>query len=209
MQILEILPRNLNLPTASEQRVILSDISWEQYTTFIDSFIDQYPSLRVTYLEGVLEIMSTSNEHELLKTIIARLLEMYAVERNIELNGYGNTTFRDEAVLRGLEPDECYCFGELKRVPDIALEIYLSSGGISKLSVYEGLRIPEVWFWQVKKQQWKLYRLKDRNYQEIRLSEFLPDLDFALLAHFIQIITESKNQTQGITAYRDRLRTES
>jgi len=206
MQISDILPLHLNLPDAQEQRLILSDITWEQYANFIDGFVDEYPSLRVTFLEGILEIMSTSSEHELLKKIIARLIEMYAVEKIIDLNGYGNTTFRDEAALRGLEPDECYCFGELKEVPDIALEIFISSGGIDKLSVYQGLQIPEVWFWHVKKKQWQLYLLKDREYTSIDRSEFLPDLDFDLLGQFIGTTTQTQNQTQAVIAYREALR---
>jgi Uma2 family endonuclease len=203
MQILDILPPRIEIPNAPEQRLILSDITWEQYVNFIDGFVDKYPSLRVTYLEGILEIMSTSSEHERLKKIIARLLEMYAVEKNIDLNGYGNTTFRDQSALRGLEPDECYCFGELRAVPDIALEIVISSGGINKLKVYEGLQIPEVWFWQVKNQEWQLYRLQDREYQVCPRSQFLPDLDLELLGQFIPI----QNQTQAVIAYRESLKT--
>jgi len=202
MQILDILPPRLELPDATEQRLILSDITWEQYVNFIDGFVDKYPSLRVTYLEGILEIMSTSGEHERLKTIIARLLEMYLVEKNIDLNGYGSTTFRDKLALRGLEPDECYCFSELKVVPDIALEIVISSGGINKLSVYEGLKIPEVWFYQVKNQAWQLYHLQDREYKLCDRSKLLPDLDLELLGRFIY----TQNQTQAVIAYRESLR---
>ena len=96
------------LPT-TEQRIILNGATWQQYNTLVSMFIDQFPALRMTYLEGTLEIMTTSPEHERLKTLIARLLEAYAEERDIELNGYGSATFRREAAARGLEPDECDC----------------------------------------------------------------------------------------------------
>ena len=161
--------------------------------------MDRFPGLRMTFCEGTLEIMGTSSEHERLKTIIARLLEMYAVEKRITLNGYGNTTFRKEAVERGLEPDECYCLGELKEVPDIALEIALTSGGVNKLSVYQGLGVTEVWFWQ--NNQFILYRLKEGEYHKIECSEFLPDLDLSLLSQFVN----NDNQTEAVIAYRDAL----
>lgn len=45
---------------------------------------------RVAYLHGELELMSPSIKHELLKKMLARLLEAYAEERGIELNGYGS-----------------------------------------------------------------------------------------------------------------------
>jgi Uma2 family endonuclease len=107
MTLLEVLAReSIALPNTEEQRLILSDVTWEQYSTLVNIYTDEYPSLRMTYLNGVLEIMTTSNEHERLKTIFARLLEMYFVERQIDLNGYGQTTFRQELAQRGLEPDE-------------------------------------------------------------------------------------------------------
>ncbi|WP_228057082.1 hypothetical protein [Tychonema sp. LEGE 07203] len=91
-------PKTLEL--ATEQRIILYDISWEQYEQLSDMFVDEFP--RMTYLEGTLEIvMTTSPEQERLKKIIARLIEIYAVERLINLNGYGSATFRREVVRRG------------------------------------------------------------------------------------------------------------
>jgi Uma2 family endonuclease len=204
MQILDVLSKIQDgLPNTDEQRLILSNVTWEQYNTLVNMHVDEYPSVRMTYLEGTLEIMGTSNEHERLKKIIARLLEMYAVEKRITLDGYGNTTFRKEATQRGLEPDECYCLSELKEVPDIAIELALTSGGIDKLEVYRGLAVPEVWFWISKLQQWKLYRLKENRYVAIASSEFLPDLDFDLLSQFIGI----SNQTEATIAYRDALKT--
>ena len=111
-----------------QEKLTLYGVTWKEYDTLVTLFMDRFPGLRMTFLEGTLEIMGTSSEHERLKTIIARLLEMYAVEKRVIFNGYGKTTFRKEAVKRGLEPDECYCLGELKEVPDIAIEIALTSG---------------------------------------------------------------------------------
>jgi len=206
MTLLEVLAReSIALPNTEEQRLILSDVTWEQYSTLVNIYTDEYPSLHMTYLNGVLEIMTTSNKHERLKKIYARLFEMYFVERRINLNGYGQATFRQELAQRGLEPDECYCFGELKEVPDIAIEIVLTSGGIDKLEVYCGLGIPEVWFWLEKQQQWKLYRLRDEldetKYENISHSEFLPELDFDLLSQF----RDATNQTEAVIAYREAL----
>ena len=182
-----------------EEKITLYGVAWEQYDTLVSMFMDKFPGLRMTYLEGTLEIMGTSSEHERLKKIIARLLEMYAVEKRVTLNGYGNTTFRKEAKQRGLEPDECYCLGELGEVPDIAIEIAITSGGVDKLSVYQGLGVTEVWFWQ--NNQFILYRLQKEAYQQISRSEFLPDLDLALLSQFVNY----DNQTEAVIAYRDAL----
>ena len=195
----------LNIPPSlpsAEQRLVLEGVTWQQYEALVTLFMNQFPALRMTYLEGSLELMTTSPEHERLKTIIARLIEAFAEELDLDLNGYGSATFRQEAAARGLEPDECYCLGELQAVPDIALEIALTSGGIDKLKVYQGLGVKEVWFWE--KQQLSLYGLTEtgETYEALERSQLLPQLDVALLASYV----ESSRQTQAVKAYRLALR---
>ena len=94
-----------------EARVLLSRVPLSTYVVLRDT-VDS-PGLRLTYLEGWLEIMSSGRAHEVSKTQIARLLELYCLERDIPLFGYGSTTFRKEEKQCGLEPDECYCRGEI------------------------------------------------------------------------------------------------
>ncbi len=187
---------------APAQRLVLTGITWPQYEALIALFIDQFPALRMTYLEGTLELMTTSLEHERLKKIFARLIEAFAEEYDLELNGYGSATFRSQAAARGLEPDECYYLGEVREFPDIALEVALSSGGIDKLQVYQGLGIAEVWIWA--DQHLTFYRLisATAGYEVIPTSQFLPQLDPALLTAFIDL----PSQTQAVKAYRQALR---
>ena len=181
--------------SSTDSRLILYGVSWQEYE-ILGATLGNRPNLRMNYLEGTLEIMAPSREHETLKTIIARLLEAYAEEKDIALNGYGSTTFKKQAKQRGLEPDECYCIGEMREVPDIALEVVVSSGGIDKLPIYEGLGVPEVWFWQDSK--FYVYRLSPQGYIAIDHSEFLPGLDFIRLSEYIDV----NNQTGAVKAYR-------
>jgi Uma2 family endonuclease len=84
----------------AEQHVVLFGISWQQYESLLTTLGD-VPGLRLIYLEGALEILMPSPEHELLKKVIARLLERYAEEVDVPLHGYGSTTFRKEAKAKG------------------------------------------------------------------------------------------------------------
>lgn len=190
------------LPSDDEQRLRLDGVSWKQYDALVALFIDQFPALRMTYLEGILEIMTTSTEHERLKKVIARLIEAFAEELEIDLNGYGAATFKREAAVRGLEPDECYVLGDLDEVPDIAIEIVLTSGGIEKLDVYKGLGIQEVWFWE--NQSFSVYSLIniDTGYEERESSRLLPQLDLSLLSQFIDL----PSQTKAVRAFRQALK---
>lgn len=127
-----------------EQRFITSGVSWQQYEVLLAELEDRN-RYRVTYLEGVLEIMSPSRRHEKSKSLIGSLLEAYFQEARIAYFPLGSTTFckPDES---GTEPDECYCLYQEKEFPDLAIEVVLTSGGIDKLKIYQRLGVREVWF---------------------------------------------------------------
>ena len=182
-----------------EQRVVLPSVTWQQYESLLATLGD-YPGLRLIYLEGTLEIFMPSPEHEMIKKIIARLLERYAEEVDIPLHEYGSTTFRREAKARGLEPDECYCVNTLKELPDLAIEVNLTSGGVDKLAVYQGLGIPEVLIWQ--SNQLALYDLREANYRKTANSQFFPNLDLKLLAQYVR----PQEQPQAIKAFLQAIR---
>lgn len=166
-----------------EQRMLLHDVSWKEYVIFRE-LMDR-PGLRMTYLRGALELMSPSPEHELWKKNIARFIELYAHVMNIDLYGYGSTTFKKEAKERGAEPDECYLVGKkLDDFPEIVLEVIHTAPLLNKLDVYAGMGVSEVWIF--KDGRFALYAL-DRaasHYVEIARSSLLPGLDFALIARY-------------------------
>lgn len=184
-----------------EQRVILPGVTWQQYESLLTT-LGNYPGLRLIYLEGTLEIFMPSPEYEMIKKVIARRLERYAEEVDIPLHGYGSATFRREAQARGLEPDECYCVNTLKALPDFAIAVNLSSGGIDKLSVYQGLGVPEVLIWQ--NHQLTLYDLRAESDRETTRSQFFPNLDWQLLAQYVR----PQAQPQAIKAFLQAIRSE-
>src|SRR6266545_3039001 len=96
-----------------EQRMLIHGVRWKDYVILREAL--DTPGLRMTYCEGVLELMSPSRLHEMWKKTIARLVELYALERDLPLLGYGSTTFRNEAKERGAEPDECYRVGTMMK----------------------------------------------------------------------------------------------
>ncbi len=66
--------------------------------------------IRVTYDDGRMEIMSPLPEHEDVKTLIARMIEMLTFLLDMPVKSLGSTTFRRKDRAKGLEPDECYYF---------------------------------------------------------------------------------------------------
>lgn len=138
---------------------------------------------------------------------IARLIEPFALERELPINGYGSTTFKRSLEERGVEPDECYFVGrdlgdEDEDAPDIALEVVITSGGISTLEVYRGLGVREVWYWY--RGQFQIDVLTEGAYVRQPRSTLVPGLDFEELATY----AERSDQFEALKAYRAALRGE-
>ena len=181
----------LDLPD-SEERRILSHVSWWQYQFLIHSLGDS-STYHVHYLDGVLEVVSPSRRHESSKTRIGDLLFIYLLETDTEYFPMGSTTLRREQQQAGSEPDESYCIGSNKDIPDLAIEVIVTSGGINRLALYQRLGIPEVWFWQ--NNRFSIYHLRPDalsqyadtfGYERIGCSKLLPNLDVHLLTQCVQ-----------------------
>ena len=190
----------LKLETSDpEERFLTSGVSWQAYESLLAS-LGNSSRYRLSYLSGILEIMSPSRSHELDKKAIGRLLEAYLEENRIRFWGLGSTTFRKEDKQAGKEPDECYCIGTDKDIPDLAIEVIYTSGGVDILKIYQRLGVREVWFWQ--NQQFKVYCLQDNNYQEKNQSQLLPDLDLALMAQYVTV----NDPLEAIIQWRQQVR---
>lgn len=186
----------------TEQRVLLHGVDWEQYSALLEVLGDNFPTLRLSYLEGTLEITTRSPEHEDLKKMIGMLVEAYLQETRTRFHAGGSTTFRKAAKQRGLEPDECYCLGAKKAFPDLAIEVVITSGLVDKLEIYRGLGVAEVWQWQTG--QFSVYHLRSDGYELIENSELLPNLDLTLLATHVQ----PENQFDAVMDFREAIRQE-
>ncbi len=145
-----------------EEKFVTSGVTWQAYESFL-AFLGNSSRYRVAYLLETLEIMSPSRSHELDKKNIGRLLEVYLEEKRIRFWGLGSTTLRNKEKQAGKEPDECYCIGTDKEIPDLAIEVVYSSGGVDTLEIYRRLGVREVWFWQ--NQKFTIYCLENDSYQ--------------------------------------------
>ena len=182
-----------------DQRVFLRDVSWSDFETLLAIRGDE-AGVRMAYLEGTLELMTPSHDHEILKKKMARLLEAYAEELGIELEGYGSWTLKREGEKRGAEPDECYSVGLTRDVPALAIEVICTSGGLDKLEIYRRLGVREVWVWE--DGTIATFALRGDRYERIAGSEVLPQVDVGLTGSLLELPT----QTAAVRELRTRLR---
>lgn len=112
--------------TARADRVVLRDISWEQFERLLSDLGDSR-AVRVAYDNGSLEIMSPLPEHEHFKEVLGDAIKDIADELDLDYESYGPTTWRIRAEMAGVEPDNCFY---LQNEPTVRgrLDIDLASG---------------------------------------------------------------------------------
>ncbi len=170
------------LETKNQDRsLILYDISWRQLETLEAAFAEVTP-VKFFYLDGTLEIMTTSPEHEEYKSTIGLLIETYMREKNIRFYRKGGPTLGSEEKRGRKEPDESYNLETKKAVPDLVIEVIFTRGGIDKLEFYKRIGVPEVWFWE--DGTINIYYLGEE-YEKVNGSMLLPNLDLEMLVKYI------------------------
>lgn len=160
-----------------EQRFFRRGISWDIFKAIQASF-ENVPGVRLFYCEGVLEIVSIGKPHEAIKCLIGLLMGQYFLEKGIEFFPSGSFT---QAIPRVVEyqADLSYCFGTDKPIPDLCIEVVITSGSPIKLQKYKLMQVPEVWFWE--DGTLEIYHLREQEYEKVGSSELLPELDLSLL----------------------------
>jgi Uma2 family endonuclease len=195
--------KNLTSTISVEDRIyIVTGISWQQYQQ-INSYLEEQSHYRLSYLDGTLTIMSPGRSHEIIKEYISGLLEVYFQELEIDYYPLGSTTLKIERQQTGKEPDVCYCIKTEKEIPDLAIEVVFSSGGIDSLKIHQYLQVKEVWFWQ--NNRLKIYILNDLEYQQSDRSVILPELNLELFQKYIL----QSNIRLAIKQYRKELQNRS
>jgi Uma2 family endonuclease len=173
--------QRINIP--SGQRVILQDISWQEFETILDELGD-HRGVRLAYDNGLLEMMMPLPEHEDDKEIIGDLVKALLEELDIEFRSLGSTSFK-RPKTQGLEPDQCFYIQNEVTIrgkkhidltvdppPDLAIEIDITSR--THPSIYEALQIPELW--RFNQGDLQINVLEFGKYQEVPESPNFPGL---------------------------------
>jgi Uma2 family endonuclease len=186
-------------PPSKREAQVVPNVSWEQFEAIERSF-DSIPGVKFRYLDGALEIMPVSPEHEDFKSTIVRLLEVFMDEKNIRYYKRGGPSLGDRSLGTRNEPDESYNLESRKPYPDLVIEVVITSGGIDKLEGYRRLGVTEVWFWE--DGVFEFYRLRDGQYIKLDHSELLAELPIDLFCRYITYF----DQHDAAREFRNALR---
>ena len=181
--------------------IVLYDIPWDAYTKMMDALGEKH--VPHVYQKGTLEMMSPTEEHEWIKTILGRLIEAAAVELEIPMLPVGSATRRHQKLEHGFEPDESYYVGResverakrkttggKKTVPDLAIEVAWSRAVLAKLDSYAVVGVPEVWRYQRGKVEFFVLG-EDSKYQTVERSLSFPLLTTKMVNQSLKLVQET------------------
>lgn len=180
---------------ATDDCVVLSNVSWETYRRLLAD--DEERSLpRMTYDQGVLELVTPSMPHEEDADNIAAIVRIVTAQLAIPFRSVRSTTFRREDLARGFEPDASFYIQSEARIrgrrqvdlsidppPDVVLEMEVSRSVIDKLRLFASMGVPEVW--RCDGQRVTIVVLEGEQYNESALSRALPVLTGEVLTRFL------------------------
>ncbi|MBE9111064.1 Uma2 family endonuclease [Nodosilinea sp. LEGE 07298] len=177
-------------PPTNDQRVVYAGLSWQQFKLVQAGFAES-PGVRLGYYNTTIEILMPGRDHEMFSRLIGFLIGLFCLENAIEFEPTGSMTQEKEGEVSA-QADESYCFGASKPIPDLAIEVVFTSGGMGKLQRYQALGVPEVWFWE--DGVFSLHRLRSDGYEAIDRSEIseLATLDMALLSRCVLLAQTSR-----------------
>lgn len=195
-------------------QLLMKDISWATYKSILAE-LGENRSYRVSYSQGVLEIMAPLPEHEVGKKIIGNLVEILLEELDIEFWSLGSTTFDKESMDAGVEPDDCFYIENEAKVrgkerinleidppPDLAIEIDITSR--TRFNNYQALKVPELWRWNGSRLEINV--LVDGSYVQTNQSRNFPNLPIThvIPEYLLRSKTDGRNAT--MKAFRSWIR---
>lgn len=195
--------KQLEIPPG--HKVILKDINWQNFEQILEE-LGEHRSARIAYDHEALEIMVPLPEHEVDKVFITNFVEILLEELEIEFYPLGSTTFKNELMAQGIEPDNCFYIENEAAVrgknrldltvdppPDLALEIDVTSR--THLQIYQALGVPELWRFEKGKLQINV--LREGKYIEVEFSPHFPGFPLIeIIPEYLQRVkTEGRNKT--------------
>jgi len=185
-------------PEIAEQRVILSNVSWQTFEQLLKELGDNRSS-RLAYDEGLLEIMTPLGRHENNNRFIESLIGVIADELNLNLKRFGSLTLKRSKKLKGAEPDSCYYLQNEPLVrskqeidldkdppPDLVLEIDITRGSLNKQPIYAAIGVPEFWHYDGNKLQFFVLQQSTGDYQSVKQSPTFPWMPLDIVPRFIR-----------------------
>lgn len=201
-----------------EQRVLLRGVGWDGYEALLHMVEGGSRHVRITYDSGDAELMSPSRDHERLKSIFGRFMEILTSRLNLNCESEGSTTWRRALSEKAFDPDECFFLGDTFDVsgkgydsetfppPDLAVEIELSPASLDRMQIYAAFGVPEVW--RFDGETLAIEHLNDAgSYGRVETSPAFPFLKASDINHWV-LLPQTMRMTEWHHRFEDWVRRE-
>ncbi len=192
-------------------QVLLRDVSWSELEQILEE-LGEHRAVRISYSNGLLELMTPLPEHEDDKVIISDFVKILLEEQGREFRNLGSTTFKHEQMDQAVEPDECFYIQHeaairgKKRIdlgvdppPDLVIEIDITAR--TRLGNYEKLRVPELWRYDG--EALEMYVLQGETYSLSSESLQFPGMALQeAIPHYLEM-SKTQGRTVAMRAFRD------
>ncbi len=177
-----------------EKRVTLCGLTWSAYQQILHA-LPQSRAARLTYDRGVLEITMPLEDHEFSLRLIELFIRILVFEMGMKIKTMGSTTMGREELDRSSEPDCAYYIQNQPIVagrkvdfatdppPDLVVEVDITRTDIDKNRLYAALGVPELWRYNGR--DWRIFLLRDGEYQESDRTPIFPWVEKAYLYQFL------------------------
>jgi len=175
---------------SAETRTVMENIRWETFVELAEQRRGSVP--RMTFDEGVLELMSPRRQHENIGRLIGRLVETYTEALQIEVQSVASITFKRKDLQKAFEADESYYIEHAELIrpkeevdltidppPDLVIEVEITSSAIRKLKLFAAMGVPEVW--RHDGEHLQMFILGNSQYEPVPSSPALPGLTVAAI----------------------------
>ena len=207
---------NIPIPTiqlAPGSQISIGDLSWQDFETVLQD-LGETRNTRITYYQGLLEIMSPLALHERPHRIIAYIVTAILEKQGRNWEDFGSTTLKYPEIA-GIEPDTCFYIQNAEGVrsctnldltkyppPDLAIESDVTSK--TTINAYQALRVPEVWIYSDR--QLQIYVFSEQGYYSTVSSPTFPDLPVTkIIPQLVQKAME-EGTSQMLKEFKAQLR---
>jgi Uma2 family endonuclease len=181
----------------SDDRLITLKGDWAHFK-LIQQGCEQNSGTQLFYFDGTIEILMPGRSHAMFSHMIGFFVTCFLAYQGGRFFPFGAADQFIEGIAAS-QPDQSYCIGSVKPIPDLSIEVVFTSGGLDKLQRYQAIGVPEVWFWE--DGTLRLYHLRVDGYERIEQSELegLRTLDLSILKRHIMMA--ETNQGEAILSF--------
>ncbi|MEQ8972429.1 MAG: Uma2 family endonuclease [Coleofasciculus sp. C1-SOL-03] len=204
--------RQLDVPPG--QRLLIRNLDWQQFERILVE-LGETRSSRIAYSHSILEIRMPTPEHEVDKELIGDLVKILLDELEIDCECFGSTTFKQETMDSGIEPDQCFYIQNQAQMrgkrridltidppPDLAIEVDVTSK--TQIDAYTALGVAELWRYE--KNQLNIYTLQAGQYQRVEISPTFPTLPILNLVTQVLEQSIAIGRSAALRAFRQQIK---